>query len=412
MAVRTSNERGFDISKMRAAVITHKECWTSPSSPTGHATIGGFPFQMRAISELFKDTTIICLVRQTPAPQGAEPLAGHNLQVRPLKEPPSVDWRRKVNLLWWLPRNIPRIWREIRQSDVVHALVPGDIGTIGILVALSQRKPLFIRHCGTWGQPVTAADGFLFWLLEKIAGRRNVVVATGGADNPPSHKNPDISWIFSTTLTEKDLNNIPVSKMWHAGEVLRLVTVGRLSSGKNTEAVIRALPLIREQYSKISLEVVGDGPCKKSLQKLTAEFNLDEMVTFHGNLSHQAVMRVLAGSHLFVFPTRVKEGFPKAVLEALACGLPVIATEVSVIPHIIEKHSGILLREPDQAAVAQAVLQLVFNEERYAAMASNARETSRQYTLEAWQDVIRKKLEDCWGGRSAGSSLVENSANP
>ncbi|MEW6716811.1 MAG: glycosyltransferase family 4 protein [Chloroflexota bacterium] len=360
---------------------------------------------MQAISELFDQTTLILPLRTTLPPSGASLLTGHNLHIHSLPEPSSHDLRRKLALLTWLPRHLPRIWNEVKQADAVHAPVPGDIGVIGILVALLQRKPLFVRHCGTWAEPVTLADHLLLWLLERIAGGRNVVLATGGGDTPPSQKNPNIHWIFSTALTEQELASIPPAQPWRPGQPLRLVTVGRLTAEKNVASVIRALPILRNSslpggeglgVRDISLHILGDGEARASLEALAAELGIVDQVTFHGNVPHDEVLGILSQSHLFVFPTRVKEGFPKAVLEALAVGLPVIATNVSVIPHLI-KDSGCVLPDTTPKAVAQAILSLIENPENVREMAQNARVTAQQYTLERWRDEIGAHLEAAWG---------------
>ena len=133
------------------------------------------------------------------------------------------------------------------------------------------------------------------------------------------------------------------------------------------------------------------------LQALTRKLNLEHAVTFYGNLSHQEVLRTLSQAHVFVFPTRVKEGFPKAVLEAMACGLPIVASNVSVIPHLVGEDKGIVLEEPTSEAVARAVLTLMSEPARMAQMGRNARDASREYTLEAWRDTIGHLLRESWG---------------
>jgi hypothetical protein len=183
---------------VKLVVISHKECWRSPESPSGYATVGGFPAQMRALSESFDATRLVIAEYAPPMPAGALPLTGHNLTVAPLPHPAGTDFRRKLAMLTWLPRYLPRLWREVAQADAVHAPVPGDIGTLGLLIAWMQRKPLFVRHCGTWGHRGTAAERFLAWLLPRIAGGRTVVMATGGSDSPPEPRNQAITWIFST----------------------------------------------------------------------------------------------------------------------------------------------------------------------------------------------------------------------
>jgi glycosyltransferase involved in cell wall biosynthesis len=382
---------------MKLLVISHKECWSDPSSPSGYSTVGGFPLQMAAISRLFDEACVIATLSRTERPSGTTPICGHCLRVHPLPVPPGQDLRRKLALITWVPRHLVTMWRAAKKADAVHTPVPGDVGLIGILVALAQGKPLFVRHCGTWGEPRTAADLFLFWLLERIAGGRNVVLATGGGERLPSEKNPAIGWIHSTTLSEADLEAIPPPKPWRRGQPLKLVTVGRLSPNKNTQASIRALAQIQTVYADTTLDVVGGGLCMAELQQLTAQLDMDHAVTFHGNVSHERVLEILQRGHLFLFPTQVREGFPKAVLEAMACGLPVVATSVSVLPHLIGDTRGVLLAEPIPEAVAEAVLDLIEDEEKLAAMGREARKIAGKYTLEAWQEIIAERLRESWG---------------
>lgn len=382
---------------MRLVVISHKESWADPGSPSGYSTMGGFPFQMKALSELFDQTALLLPVFDTPLPPGTYPVVGKNLFVKPLDGPPGADWRRKMALLSWMPRNLPTMWRDIREADAIHAPVPGDIGTIGILIAMTQRKRLFVRHCGTWGYKGTIANRFLMWLLERIAGGRNVVMATGGADSPPSRANPAINWIFSTTLPEQTLLSIPVHRPWKFGEIFKLVTVARLYPNKNVEAIIRALPLIKQHYSSITLDIVGDGPCLQELKTLAEDLYLTDIITFHGNVAHEVVLKILTNSDLFVFPTRVPEGSPKVVLEALACGLPVVATAVSIVTHLIGNRNGILLHDTGYRSVAEAIINLISDDKRLAQMSVSAQQTGREYTLERWQQVIGERLRASWG---------------
>lgn len=380
---------------MNMMVISYKVCWYSPVL-SSYVAEGGFPFQMQALSELFDQTTLNILERLTPIPDGAIQLTGKDLMVSPLIEPKGRDLKRKLTLLFWIPANFLKVWRAVRRADAVHSLVPGDAGILGILMALAQRKPLFIRHCGTWGEPVTLADRFTLWLLERIAGGSNVVMATGGAEAPPSARNPNIRWIFSTTLSEGELTSLPVTESWKPGGPLYLIHVGRLAADKNAQAVIGALPVLQQQGIDAYLNVVGGGEMLSELQQQARRLGVADQVTFHGNVDHQQVLALLAHSHLFVFPTRVKEGFPKAVLEAMACGLPVLATPVSVIPFLLRNGSGRLLEGTDEQAVALAILSICNDVEQMALMGAQARLAAQEYTLERWRNCIGERLQQAW----------------
>ena len=359
---------------------------------------------MQAIAALFDQTTLCIIQEATPTPAGAAALDGRHLQVAPLPAPAGQDFRRKLALAAWLPRYLPHLWQSIRRADAIHTPVPGDIGFIGILLSLAQGKPLFVRHCGTWGEPVTVADRALLWLLERIAGGRNVVLATGGSKTTPSKSNPNIRWVFSTTLSQDELTVLPLAQPWQPDETLRLVSVGRLAPNKNMAAILSALPLIAACHPQAHLDIAGDGESMGALQAQARSLGIEQQITFHGNLSHENVLKVLSQAHIFVFPTRVKEGFPKAVLEAMACGLPVIATRVSVIPELLKNGAGRLLDDTGPQAVAQALLEITADPEQLAEMGRQARLAAKNFTLEAWGEAIGNHLRQVWGPLHKGET--------
>lgn len=381
---------------MRLIVVSHKPCWRDSASPSGYVTDGGFPFQMQAIAELFDQTSIAVPIEEALAPSGTRPLEVHNLSVLPLDTPPGRHLRRKLALFPWMLSNLGTLWRAIQVADAVHAPIPGDIGTIGILMALAQRKPLFVRYCGRWGKKETLAERFWHWLLERIAGGGNVVLATGGGEAPPSQKNEAIDWIFSTSMQQAEIAAYRPRHPWHRGQPLRLIIVGRLEGGKNAGQVIRALKKIRQHYSQTTLDVVGDGRLLPDYRRLASDLDLRDAVAFHGRVNHEQVLALLNQAHIFCFPTD-SEGFPKAVHEALACGLPVITTPVSVLPMLIGEKNGALIETPQADQIARAVLSIIADDDDFAAMVRHTQETAQTYTLEAWGDEIGERLGAAWG---------------
>jgi len=381
---------------MKLLVISHKETWVDPVSPTGYGTIGGFPFQIKALSELFDETRVAVPVRNPPAPEGMTALDGHHLSVIQLAEPAGNTITRKITIWFWLIRHLALLWKSVKASDVIHIPIPGDIGTIGLMIALLQHKHLFVRHCGRWGVPSSFVDQFLQWFLVKIASKKNVVWATGGGFDPPSEANENIRWIFATSLEKHELDNLTPATAWQPGQILRLITIGGLRPGKNISAAISSLPLIKKTCENVSLDILGDGELHENLNALVERLNCADIVTFHGNVEHKTVLELLSRSHLFVFPT-LREGFPKALLEAMACGLPVIANPVSVIPYLVEKNQcGLLLKKPDAESIAAAVLQMIADHQRMKQMGENAHAAAETYTLENWRDLIREELEYAW----------------
>jgi glycosyltransferase involved in cell wall biosynthesis len=379
---------------MKLAVISHKKSWRDGAS--GFATIGGFAQQMQALSELFDETTLFLPQLKGLPPHGATPLTGHRLRVEPLAALPERGIGRKTAMLRWMPPNLPRIWRGIRAADAIHTPIPGDIGTVGLLVALAQRKPLFVRHCSLWGTANTTTERFLAWLLPRIAGGRNVVLATGCSDQPPSPAIPAVRWIFSSSLREQTWEKLPQATPWRVGTPLRLVTVGRVEPVKNTAVLLYALRSLQELDQPIYLEIVGTGTALPELKRLASELKIEHLVHFPGNVRHTEVFDILARSHLFLLPSWI-EGFPKAALEAMACGLPVIGTAVSALPALVGNRHGLLLKEPSAEAIVTAIRQLLAAEHQIAVMSTQARAASRDYTLERWRDTIGAYLQTAWG---------------
>jgi glycosyltransferase involved in cell wall biosynthesis len=264
-----------------------------------------------------------------------------------------------------------------------------------MMLAWAFRKPLFVRYCGNWLRPTTIAERLWRRFMEIIAGGRNVMLATGGTAEPPSQSNPNVRWIFSSTLTAAEMEELRMRQPAFEPARLRLITVGRQQKGKGTDKLLEALPLIRQQIPQAQLDVVGDGSEVARLMRRAVELGVGGQVVFHGKLGHADVLRRLQQAHIFCFPTH-SEGFPKAVLEAMSCGLPVIATPVSVLPMLLSTGGGTLV-EPSAGALAGAVLEIANSKERFDTMSARAREMARDYTLERWRDNVGKSLSAAWG---------------
>lgn len=378
---------------MKLAVFSHKPCWRSQNSPTGVSTDGGFPFQMRALAELFDSTTIVVPVYRLSSTAGETALSGRNLRVAPLTAIAGRGLARRVATFCWLSRNLPRLVLEASRADVIHAPIPGDVGTFGMILALIMRKRLIVRHCGNWDFQRTVAERFWRWFMERYAGGRNIMLATGGADRPPSGKNPNIKWIFSTSLTREELDRCRIERDPPNPAAPRLINVCRQEKFKGTEILLECLPLLLDRFPGITLDLIGDGNAIGDLRKRADALGIAGRVRFLGRLDHDNVLRLLHSADLFCYPTR-SDGFPKAVLEALACGLPVITTPVSVLPQLIGSGCGTIVGDPAPGAFAAAIADALSNEGNWRAMSNRAYLTARQYSLESWRERIGELLRE------------------
>lgn len=383
---------------MQLLVISHKPCWSSSGSPSGYSTDGGFPAQIEAVSNLFSRTRVAVPVVVHPPGKGESPVKGVGLSVVPLTEPSGLAWRRKLGMPAWLARNVRTLWFEARKADAIYALIPGDIGLIGLMIGLLQGKPIFARYCGDWRDMKTPYQSFTRWLMERSAGGRNVMLATGGDSAPPSPRFPNVRWIFSTSLWRSDLERC-ASAASRNNSPLRLINSCRQEPYKRTELVIQSMPLLLRRFPEVTFDIVGDGKSIPALREMADNLGLLARVRFHGHVSQSAVIPLLQKATVFCYPTAT-EGFPKAVLEALACGLPVVTTPVSVLPLLVQDGvAGVVLQDPSPASIAAAIERCAGDPEVYERMSAAASGIAVRYSLEEWNAEVGRLLAAAWGAQ-------------
>lgn len=152
---------------------------------------------------------------------------------------------------------------------------------------------------------------------------------------------------------------------------LRLVTVGRLVGKKGVADAIEAVARCRAAGLAVHYTIVGDGPLRDVLQNQAQHLGLAQQVHFAGAASSGDVMQALMASDVFLGPSvTAASGDQDAPIntlkEAMAVGLPVIATRHGGIPELVEHGvSGLLVPERDPSALAQAIGQLAASRERW-----------------------------------------------
>jgi colanic acid/amylovoran biosynthesis glycosyltransferase len=167
----------------------------------------------------------------------------------------------------------------------------------------------------------------------------------------------------------------------------KFVQACRLIEKKGLRISLRAFAKFAERYPHSTFTIAGEGPLRNELGALAAELEVGNKVFFPGFISQTQLRELFYQSHIFLHPSEVsddgnQEGVPNSMLEAMASGLPVFATEHGGIPEAIENgRSGILVSERDDHALAQALFERTANPEGLAAIARNG------------ADVVRKQFE-------------------
>ena len=141
-------------------------------------------------------------------------------------------------------------------------------------------------------------------------------------------------------------------------ESIQLITTGRLIPEKHFDMLIQAIANI--STPKLQLYIIGNGSEKQKLQKLVEKLQAKDQIQLLGHKSKQEIVTLLQQSDIFVLPSQ-SETFGVAYIEALACGLPIIATDCGGPRDIVTQKNGLLIPVNDQQALEQAIVQMTHN---------------------------------------------------
>jgi glycosyltransferase involved in cell wall biosynthesis len=162
----------------------------------------------------------------------------------------------------------------------------------------------------------------------------------------------------------KDLQAEPFRKEQGWDEDVVISSVGRLGAEKNWAVLIKAVAKVLETHPKVRLVIIGEGPERRRLQKLTKSLGIAERVNMIGKVDFDEVPSYLKASDLFAFASTTEtQGL--VTLEAMAAGLPVVAVDAVGTRDIIEHDKDGLLTSNDSEAIAKAINQLLDHTESY-----------------------------------------------
>lgn len=280
--------------------------------------------------------------------------------------------------------------------DVFHTVGETVIAYAGATMKVLRKKPHIITIQGT--TLVTGlGNGLVGFILRKLSrlslkqaslvhtisrelasiaeryGAKNVMVVPNGVDMAE----------FIPMGKEKARKKLDIPP-----DESIVVCVARLAPVKGVDYLIRAIPLLSQLNNRISLLVIGDGHQRTNLEKLASELGLRDKVKFLGTLPHEQIPLYLNAADIFVQPS-LHEGLGIALIEAMACGIPVVGTRVDGILDIIEDgENGFLVPPKDSEALAEAVKRLFADEDIRSRFITKGLETVKDKFQ--WDDVLPK----------------------
>ena len=174
-----------------------------------------------------------------------------------------------------------------------------------------------------------------------------------------------------------------------------IISVGRLEPVKDFSTLLDIFSKVHEKNSKLRLKIVGEGSQRELLESKIERLNLKEYVTITGRISSDRVKDELASASVFVL-TSICESFSLVLCEAMECGLPCLSFNIDVGPKEIIKdgYNGILVKERNIDEMADNIIKLLNDEEKWKMISKNSLEEVKKYYSEnvakEWINILEK----------------------
>ncbi len=170
-----------------------------------------------------------------------------------------------------------------------------------------------------------------------------------------------------------------------------ILWMGRFVSTKGLEYLVKAAKIVLQHYPKALFVLLGDGPLKSKIAHLIADEGLSKSFELRDSVSYEKVAEHICHASIFVFPS-FKEGMPFAVLEAMACGIPVVGSDIPGVNSIIrDGEHGLLVEPKDHISLSKGIMRLLESKDLRTRLGKNARKLVEElYTPE---QVVNKTID-------------------
>ncbi len=171
-------------------------------------------------------------------------------------------------------------------------------------------------------------------------------------------------------------------------EVLRLITIGRLSVTKRVPLLIDAVSILYKEGYKLKLTITGGGQMENQLKQIVSERNLSSIIDLTGRISADDMTLLYRKNDIFISASML-EGMSNAMLEAIASGLPIVSTRCEGLDELIVDN-GIVVEQPDAVSIAKAIKTIADDEKKYIKMRTAARKQAEKFT---WKSAANQYIK-------------------
>ena len=254
------------------------------------------------------------------------------------------------------------IFKKHGRPDIIYGQMFGNT-QMGICISRKYSIPIVgIEHLGRFNEKNLENWGYTQSDAEYTYHNIHTTIAVSNKLKESLYRHFSITADVVPNLVGKEFYYIkPPCK----NQVFTMVSVGRLDHGKGFDLLIQALFEIKDQLPKNwQTKIIGSGELRDTLQRKINTYNLQDNIILLGKKSKEELVPLLQQSDLFILSSR-SETFGVVYIEAMACGLPIIATDCGGPRDIVTASNGLLIPNEDINALGEAIVYMVKNIDKY-----------------------------------------------
>ena len=285
---------------------------------------------------------------------------------------------------WAQERAAAMIWAQLKKEDWRPDVIHSHFGAGFLPLARREGIPaVYTEHYSGTNVDVPSRAELNRELRTYALADRLICVSSKLAEQVRRHTGADSRVIHNIVDME---TFVPGEREKKPGSAFHFAATGNLIRRKGYDLLLTALARLRDRGEDVCLTVIGDGEERDNLTAMTRALKLEDRVRFAGRLSRQEMLPIYHASDAFVLPSRM-ETFGVVYIEAMAAGLPVIATACGGPEDFVTPEVGLLTEKENAAALTEAMAEMIRRADGYdrGAIARYARENFAP-------DVIAEKI--------------------
>ena len=280
--------------------------------------------------------------------------------------------------------------KVISNADIIHSIMAVETGFIASYLGLKSKKPSVVSVVGGDLCDFMEATGNLKAILRPII-RWNLKNATCvhaiSKSTALKAKNFGCKKIQVIPLGVDQNHFYPENTEYDNSSI---ISISRLSEKNGLDTLIRAMPLVLKELPEAKLKIYSTGHLYNMLMEIVKRNDLEKSVKFFGEVSYNDLPNAYRSGRIFVRPA-TDEGFGLSFLESMACGIPVIGTNVGSIPEIVkDKTTGLLVspKQPDE--LAEQIIKIMTDDKLYKKLRKKGLELSSNFT---WKNTCKELIK-------------------